>query len=229
MRLVRARPAGERRVSLFFLLRKVLVLALRRSQGRSPRGVQEGSAPPIHPRILPTSPYLQAYEPNIYIIVRSSLPQDQLLSRVKGAVRTAYADQAVFNVLTMEEVLSNSVNEPRYRAFLIGAFALLALAMACSGMYSVVSCLVSDLHFEWRLEPLLGRVPQLPRLRFKRRPRLRLAPETMPEPAAEVEMSRVDQILQKIYESGQMSLTDEERAVLRDASQRIKNRARDDR
>ena len=37
---------------LFFLLRKVLVFRV--SQGRSPRGVQEGLLPPIHPRILPT-------------------------------------------------------------------------------------------------------------------------------------------------------------------------------
>ena len=82
--------------------------------------------------------------------------------------------------------------------------------------------------FEWRLEPLADLI-RMPRLRLKRRPRLRLAPETMPEPEPEVEMSRVDQILQKIYESGQTSLTDEERAILRDASERIKNRARSDR
>jgi len=100
--------------------------------------------------------YLQAYDPNIYLVVRSSLPQAQLVSRVKEAIRSAYFDQAVFNVSTMNQVLSNSMAEPRFHAFLIGAFALLALAMAGSGMYSVISCLVSQRTSEIAIRIALG-------------------------------------------------------------------------
>jgi ABC-type antimicrobial peptide transport system permease subunit len=100
--------------------------------------------------------YLQAYDPNIYLLVRSSLPQAQLVSRVKEAIRSAYFDQAVFNVATMNQVLSNSMAEPRFNAFLIGAFALLALAMAGSGMYSVISCLVSQRTGEIAIRIALG-------------------------------------------------------------------------
>src|SRR5262249_53541904 len=71
--------------------------------------------------------YLQVYEPNIHLVVRSSLPPAELINRVKEAIRSAYSDQAVFNILTMNQVLSNSMAEPRFHAFLIGAFALLAL------------------------------------------------------------------------------------------------------
>jgi putative ABC transport system permease protein len=100
--------------------------------------------------------YLQAYEPNIYIAVRSSLPQAELVSRVKGAIHSAYFAQAVFNVSTMDQVLANSLAEPRFHAFLIGAFALLALAMAASGMYSVISCLVAQRTGEMAIRVALG-------------------------------------------------------------------------
>jgi membrane associated rhomboid family serine protease len=82
---------------------------------------------------------------------------------------------------------------------------------------------------DWRLEALKDRIA-LPRWGRKRRPRLRLAPETFPEPEPDHEpaLERVDELLEKIYQSGQASLTDEERTILRQASERLKNRARRD-
>jgi membrane associated rhomboid family serine protease len=79
-------------------------------------------------------------------------------------------------------------------------------------------------HYQWRLESLASWVPAW-RLKLKRRPRLRIAPETVPVRQGDADMDRVDQLLQKILESGQASLTEEERAALQEASQRIKNRS----
>jgi membrane associated rhomboid family serine protease len=67
-------------------------------------------------------------------------------------------------------------------------------------------------HYEWRLDGLALRIAPPPR--------------RAPEPAPDTEMSRVDEVLQKIYDSGQASLTDEERAILQNASERLKNRQR---
>jgi membrane associated rhomboid family serine protease len=78
--------------------------------------------------------------------------------------------------------------------------------------------------FHWRLETLTERLPAL-RGRWRRRPRLRVAPDTYPEPESDTDMERVDQLLQKIMDSGQASLTEEERAALKQASERIKNRS----
>jgi putative ABC transport system permease protein len=99
---------------------------------------------------------LQVYEPNIRLVVRSSMPPAQLLSSVKEAIRSAYSDQSVFHLSTMDDVFSNSVAEPRFHAFLIGAFALLAVAMAASGMYSVISCIVSQRTSEIAIRIALG-------------------------------------------------------------------------
>jgi membrane associated rhomboid family serine protease len=77
--------------------------------------------------------------------------------------------------------------------------------------------------YEWRLESLASRVGWL---RWRARPRLRLrfAPESDPGPEPDMDLTRVDQVLQKIGQSGQASLTDEELALLRKASERLKKR-----
>jgi len=48
------------------------------------------------------------------------------------------------------------VTEPRFYVFLIGAFALLAVAMGAAGMYSVISCLVSQRTSEIAIRMALG-------------------------------------------------------------------------
>ncbi len=86
-------------------------------------------------------------------------------------------------------------------------------------------------HYQWRLAGILDRIsaPQLPR---RRRPRLRLlvAPEEPPEPerpATAPRSDRLDEILEKISRSGQDSLSDEERTILREESERLRKARRE--
>lgn len=77
--------------------------------------------------------------------------------------------------------------------------------------------------FDWRLEPLVDRVTSL-HWRTRSRPRLRLLkfPDRETEPSQNE--SRVDELLQKIHEQGETSLSPDERELLRDESERIRNR-----
>lgn len=71
---------------------------------------------------------------------------------------------------------------------------------------------------DWRLEASLRGI-RWPRL-LTRRPRLRIlhAPELFIDPEAK----RVDEVLRKIFAAGQASITDEERALLQGASERLR-------
>jgi hypothetical protein len=75
--------------------------------------------------------------------------------------------------------------------------------------------------FQWRLAAL-GEAIHWPRWLRRRPAHLRIAPETIPFPDADTE--HLDQLLQKISLSGQASLTEEERELLRKASERLRSR-----
>jgi membrane associated rhomboid family serine protease len=80
--------------------------------------------------------------------------------------------------------------------------------------------------FQWRLEPLVAWIPGMrggtrpDPIRYRDRTTSR---SLGPDP----EMERVDEILRKISDVGQASLTDEERALLASASERMKRRRHD--
>jgi membrane associated rhomboid family serine protease len=80
---------------------------------------------------------------------------------------------------------------------------------------------------EWRLEPLFRWLPA-PTRGLRPRPRLRVVrndPQPLePISPPDAEMERVDEILRKIADTGQASLSDEERDLLRRASERMKSR-----
>jgi len=117
----------------------------------------------VRTRGLQTAPASEVYLssrqlswPNVYLIVRSAIPPAQLVKLVKDAIQSSNSDQAVFGVSTMDELIADSVTEPRFEVFLIGAFALLAVVMAGAGMYSVISCLVSERTSELAIRIALG-------------------------------------------------------------------------
>ncbi|PYT28619.1 MAG: hypothetical protein DMG58_18155 [Acidobacteria bacterium] len=114
------------------------------------RGLQAAPVPEVYLSSL------QIDGPNVYLIVRSTIPPGQLVKLVKAVIHSSSSDQAVFGISTMEELVADTLTEQRFDVFLIGTFALLAIAMAAAGMYSVVSCLVSQRTSEVAIRIALG-------------------------------------------------------------------------
>ena len=73
------------------------------------------------------------------IIVRTPLEAATIIPAIKAAVYQAASEQPIYNVQTIEEIVSDSMSAQRFPMILLGAFAVLALLLASVGIYGLIS------------------------------------------------------------------------------------------
>jgi putative ABC transport system permease protein len=77
-------------------------------------------------------------------VVRTQVPPGQLTASIRDQVREVDPQRAISKVNTMDDLLDQSVAQPRLNMAIMTAFAAIALLLACVGIYGVVAWSVAQ-------------------------------------------------------------------------------------
>jgi predicted permease len=91
-----------------------------------------------------------------YIVLRSSLPPEQMENALRATVRSIDPLLALTQVQTMEQAVSSSEAPRRFNTVLISSFAFAAVLLAVLGIYSIIAFSVASRVQEMAIRMALG-------------------------------------------------------------------------